>query len=124
MYLIDDGKTVSSDEELCETFNQFFSNVIPTFNIPKPKPFPMASNNLDPIIPVIKSFDKPPSKVKIKAQTFDSTIPSRKTSCNEVEKIISDLNSKKSCQQEDIPTKIIQLKILILTLTKVSFFLN
>ena len=121
MYLIDDSKTVSSDEELCETFNQF---VVPTFNIPKLKPFPMASNNLDPIIPVIKSFDKPPSKVKIKAQMFDSTIPFRKTSCNEVEKIISDLYSKKSCQQEDILTKIIKLKILILTLTKVSFFLN
>ena len=29
MYLVDDGKTVSSDEELCEIFNQFFSNVIP-----------------------------------------------------------------------------------------------
>ena len=24
----------SSDEELCETFNQFFSNVVPTLNIP------------------------------------------------------------------------------------------
>ena len=31
--LIDDSETTCSDEELCETFNQFFSNVVPTLNI-------------------------------------------------------------------------------------------
>ena len=90
----------------------------------KTEAFSMASNNLDPIMSVIKSFDKHPSKVKIKAQTFDSTFHFRKTNCNEVEKIISDLNIKNSCQQEDIPTKIIKQKILILALTKESFLLN
>ena len=50
---IDDSKTISSDEELCETFNQFFSNVVPTLSIPKPKSFPMAGDNLDPIMSVI-----------------------------------------------------------------------
>ena len=58
---------------------------------------------------VIKSFDKRPSIVKIKAKAFDSTFHFRKTSCNVVEKIISNLNIKKSCQQEDIATKIIKL---------------
>ena len=37
--LIDDSKTISSNEELCETFNQFFSNVASTLNIPKPNSF-------------------------------------------------------------------------------------
>ena len=46
----------------------------------------------------------------------------RKTSCNEVEKIISNLNIKKSCQQEDIPTKIIKLnKDLIATFIAENF---
>ena len=106
--LTDDSKIISSDEELCETFNQFF-DVVPTLNIPKPKSFPTASDNLDPIMSVIKSFDKHPSIVKIKAKGFDSTFHFRKTSCNVVEKIIINLNIKKSCQQEDIPTKIIKL---------------
>ena len=39
---------------------------------------------------------------------LDSTFLLEKTSCNQVEKIISNLNIKKSCQQEDIPNKIIQ----------------
>ena len=69
----------------------------------------MANDNLDPIMPVIKLFDKHPSIVAIKAKGFDSTFHLRKTSCNEVEKIISNLNIKKSCQQEDVPNKIIKL---------------
>ena len=68
----------------------------------------MRNNNLDPTS-VIESFDEHPSIVKIKAKGFDSTFHFRKTSCNEVEKIISNLNIKKSCQQEDIPNKIIKL---------------
>ena len=82
---------------------------MPTLNIPKPKSFQVASDDLDPIMSVIKSFDKYPSIVKIKAKAFDSTFYFRKVSRNEVEKIISNLNIKKSCQQEDIPTKIIKL---------------
>ena len=39
----------------------------------------------------------------------DSTFHFRKISCNEVEKIISNLSIKKSCQEEDIPTKIIKV---------------
>ena len=75
----------------------------------------MASESLDPVISVIKSFNKHPSIVKIKAKALDSLFHFRKTSCNEVEKIISTLNIKKSCQQEDIPTKIIKLNISLIT---------
>ena len=107
--LIDDSKTIASDEELCETFNQFFSNVILTLNISRPKFFLMASGNLDTIMSVIKYLDKYPSIVKIRAKAFDSTFHFRKASCNDVEKIISNLSIKNSCQQEDIPTKIIKL---------------
>ena len=59
--LIDESEIIFSDEEPCETFNQFFSNVVSTLNIPKPKPFPKASDNLDSMMSVIKSFDKDPS---------------------------------------------------------------
>ena len=54
--LVDGNKTISSDEELCETFNEFFSNVVPTLNILKPKASPMANGNLDPIMLVQKSM--------------------------------------------------------------------
>ena len=71
----------------------------------------MANENLDPIMSVTKSFNKHPSTVKNKTKALDSTFHFGKTSRNEVEKIISVLNIKKSCQQEDIPTKIIKIII-------------
>ena len=78
-------------------------------NIPKPTSFPISNGNLNPIMSVIKFFNKHPSVVKIKTKGLDSTFHSRKTSRNEVENIIGNLNMKKSCQQKDIPTKIIKL---------------
>ena len=100
---------MSINEELCETLNQFFCDVVPTLIIPKLESFPMAGVNLNPIMSVIKSFDKHQSIVKIKVKALDLTFHFRKTSCNEVGKIISNLNIKKFCQQEDIPTKITKL---------------
>ena len=82
---IDDSKTISSDRELYETFNHFS--------------FPMVSDNLDPIMSVIKSFDKHLSIAKMTAKAFNSAINFRKTNYDEVEKIISNLNIKTSCQQ-------------------------
>ena len=40
-------------------------------NIPKPKSFPLANENLDPGMSVIKSFDKRPSIIKIKTKALD-----------------------------------------------------
>ena len=77
--LADDGKTISIDEELCEIFNRFFCNEVLSFSIPKPNSFPMASENLDPIISLIKSFDKHTSTVKTKTKVFSSTFHFRKT---------------------------------------------
>ena len=68
---IDDSETIFNDEELCETFIQLFSNVVPILNIPKHKSFSMASDNLDPIMSVIKFSGKLLSIVKTKTTAFD-----------------------------------------------------
>ena len=74
----------------------FFSNVVPTL---------ATFDNLDPIMTVIKSFDKQPSIVKIKAKAFNSTFHFRKTSCDEVEKIISNLNIKSLANRKIFPLR-------------------
>ena len=99
--LIDDIRTISSNEELCETFNQFFSNVLPILNIPKPKSFPMASDNLDPIMSVIKSFDKHPSIVNIKAKEFDFTFHFRKLAVMKLKRL-SGISTLKSLANKKI----------------------
>ena len=70
--LVDDDKTTSTDEEVRETFNQFFSNVVSSLNILKLKSLPIASENFDPIMYVIKSFDKHPSKIKTKTKALNT----------------------------------------------------
>ena len=42
------------------------SDVVPSLSMPKPKSFPTASDNLEPIISVIDSFGKQPNIVKTK----------------------------------------------------------
>ena len=61
-----------------------------------------AIDNLDPIVSTVKSFDKHPSKVKIKTKLPDSIFHFSKSNCNEVWKIIGNLNIKKPCQQEPL----------------------
>lgn len=85
--VIQQNNSSSSSEEFCEIFNQFSFNVVPSLNVPN-------SEHLEPVISITKSFA---SIVKIKATAFDSTFRFRRTSCNEVEKIIDKFNIKKTC---------------------------
>ena len=97
-------------------------------NIPKPKFFLMARDNFYPIIFVIESFGKHQSIVKIKAKAIDPTFISDKLAVMKLKSVSvhqhystskNHLSIKKSCQQEDIPSKIIKLnKDLIAKFTK------
>ena len=71
---------------------------------------------------MIKFFNKHIGIAKIKCKKFESTFHFRKTNCNVVEKNISNLNVKKSCQQKDILTKNIKLnKDIIFKLISENF---
>ena len=52
---------------------------------------------------------KHPSVVNINNKNFESTFSFKKTTLEEVVKVIRNLNIRKSCQTADIPTKIIKL---------------
>ena len=58
---------------------------------------------------IIEAFEKHPSILNIKKRKLDSVFSFRKTTQKEVLKVILDLNTKKSCQTSDTPTKIIKL---------------
>ena len=86
---------MSTDEKPCETLINFFSDVIPTLNIPKPKSFPMANNNLDPIMYVIKSFDKHRVQSKSRLKRFIQPFISEELAVMKLKKlpVISTLKS-------------------------------
>ena len=65
--------------------------------------------NIHSLSTIIETFEKHPSILNIKKMKLDSVFSFRKTTQEEVLKVIQDLNTKKSCQTSDTPTKIIKL---------------
>ena len=61
------------------------------------------------LLTISKTFKKTPSILNIKKRKLDSVFSFRKTTQEEVSKVIRNLNTKKSCQKSDTPTKIIKL---------------
>ena len=107
--LNDSEKIISLDEELCETFNGYFKNIVTeleiqtvsNLNIKQPVCF-------SSIAPILKEFESHPSISNIKNKQISSEFSFRKVSEDEVQRVIYDLDTTKGCQNSDIPTKIIK----------------
>ena len=111
-------KTITNNVQLAETFNRFFSKIVPNLNIDNnPQDNITNSNITDPVFYAIQKYEKHPSILKIKEMmdtnnlslSFKST--DRKKIFNELQK----LKSKKTCQRSDIPVKLIKENINIIT---------
>ena len=68
-----------------------------------------SQKNTHSLSTIIETFEKHPSILNIKKGNLDSVFSFRKTTQEEVSKVILDLNTKKSCQKSGTPTKIIKL---------------
>ena len=55
--LIENGKTISNDSELCNIFNGFFSNIISELNIPKKYHCFMNDMDSDSVLSVLNTFE-------------------------------------------------------------------
>ena len=106
--LMKQKKYISDDKKIPTIFNNFFSNVVSDLKIPNYCNY-FPQKNTDSLSTIIETFEKCPSILKIKKRKLDSVFSFRKTTQEDVSKVIRDLNTKKSCQASDIPTKIIKL---------------
>ena len=94
----------------------YFSNVVASLNIPN-------VNNVNIYITAKENTKKYPQQIKclelhssittINKQCLSSNFNFQKTNANEVMKIISHLNTVKTRQNADTPTKIINLKYTV-----------
>ena len=113
--LLTEGDTILKKEsEIAESLNDFFSNIVRSLNISKYTC--TKSNSSDPIIKTIEKYEHHPSIITIKnkckdIKPFSFEILER----NELLKEIRKLNTKKSSQESDIPTKIIKENAEIFT---------
>ena len=71
--LIENGKNISNDTELCNIFNGFFSNIISDLNIPKK--YHCFPNDLDPdsVLSALKAFESQSSVQNTKSTKFNLT---------------------------------------------------
>ena len=107
--LIENGRTVSNDSELCNIFNGFFSNITSELNIPKKYHCFMIDMELDSVLSVLNAFENHLSIKNIKSKKFSSTFSFENTYTDLVMKVINNLNVAKSCQINYIPTKVIKM---------------
>ena len=112
------NKTITNNVELAETFNTFFSKIVPNLNIDNNLGDNITKPNItDPVFCAIQKYEKHPSILKIKEMmgknnlSFSFKFTDRKKIFNELQK----LKSKKACQISDIPVKIIKENINIIT---------
>ena len=97
-----------------QKFNNFFSKVVSDLKIRDHCNY-FPQKNTYSLSTIIETFDKHPGILNIKKRKLDSVFSFRKTTQEEVLKVIQDLNAKKSCQKCDTPTKIIKLNSDVLS---------
>ena len=107
--LVENEKLVADDEEVANTMNKYFSNVIPLLNIQGYISDYLHDNDIDEISNAINRFENHPSVIKIKNKTiitepFFFSIPNVPETFIELAK----LNKNKPTTDNNIPPKILK----------------
>ena len=101
-------KHISDDKKICTILYNFFSNVVSDLKIPNYCNY-FPQKNTHSLSTIIEAFEKHPSILNIETRKLNSVFSFRKTTQEEVWKVIRNLKTKKSCQTSDTPTRIIKL---------------
>ena len=110
MILHENDKCVSNDDELCQIFCGYFSNIISDLQIPSiSKDISKATDITDPVLAAINMFQDYPSIKNVRAKNFKSIFSLTHAIEIEIKKIIRGMNVHKTCLLKDIPTKVIKM---------------
>ena len=108
--LIENNEIISQDQEVCHVFNKYFSNIVRELNIPEIHRFPV--NIKDPVMEAVLGYQNHPSVVAIKKEMENCPTGAKfyfqHVSAKKVQNELNNLDSKKACQANDIPTKLIK----------------
>ena len=108
--LIEKDKIIKTDTKTANVLNTFFSTIINNLNIPEYPMFDAISNNVnDPILKsILKYKDHPSIKAIEKISKLNSLFKFSNMAKTEILNEIVNLDASKSCQDRDVPTKIIK----------------
>ena len=110
---------MSYDNELCQIFCSYFSNIISDLQIPSiSKIISNATDITDPVLTAIGMFQDHPSIKNIRAKILNQFFFLAHT--NEIEiKKFRGMNVYQACQLKDIPAKIIKMNADIFAILSV-----
>ena len=108
--LIENAKIIKTDTNTANILNTFFFTIIRNLNIAEyPVSDPISSNINDPVLKsVLKYKDHPSIKAIEKISKLNSLFKFSNLEKREILNEIVNLDASKSCQDTDVPTKIIK----------------
>ena len=92
--LTERNTTISSDDEPCRVFRNFFSKTVDKLKIPNISNYKLDNTNA-PLKEVLRYFENHPSIANVKSKNFDANFTFRDTSSSEVIKLMKTVNLKR-----------------------------
>ena len=108
--LVENNEIISSDIEVANTFQNFFSSIVKNLNIQRDETHLSKATQDNPVLACIEKFCTDPSIISIQnrmetnSNRFSFKYEERKKFLTEIQ----NLNSRKASQQNDIPVKILK----------------
>ena len=115
--LIEQTNIITNDKLIAESFNKFFSNIVKNLNIPPLEEYIGNTDDTeDPVLKAIRKYKNHPSINMIRNNIPENlSFSFHQVTANEIEKELKSLNSTKTAQENDVPTKIIKENIDLFT---------
>ena len=108
--LTENGELLSSDTDIADTFNDYFSSVVQNLNIPREN-FINTDLCINPVLEIIEKYKRHQSIISINKKMREKRLPKFSfylVTLEETFKEVALLNDKKASQASDIPVKIIK----------------
>ena len=107
--LVKNDEIISDCKPVAELFNKFFADIVKELNLVIDNEFLVNVDHIgDPVQKALEKYKNHPS-VKAVSEKYDKiTFSFRYVSLDEIKKETINLNTKKACQDTDIPTKVVQ----------------
>ena len=105
-----ENDAVSDNGKIADVFNDVFTNAVKNLNIKVSRDILFKANNIkDPVLRTVKKYKKHPSIKAIVSISKNDNFVSEKVSCKETLHEIKQLDTRKTCQDTDVASKIIKI---------------
>ena len=108
--LIENNEILSNEQEIAETLNCYFSNIVPNLNISFNKSYLLDRSDIqDSVSNIIRRYENHPSIKIIKTHVqYSENFSFKQIDLPELLEVIQSLDTNKTAQDSDIPTKLLK----------------